>query len=105
MDLLANAPDHRQRFTEIYLAVAWWMGQRHEGFTPPRAADPHMILHDRVATREAMLVPEPLENPLGRVPLLHRRIAIRLQDRVDHRQQRPQFRLLGRPCARVPGRQ
>jgi len=42
VDLLANAPDHRQRFTEIYLAVAWWMGQRHEGFTPPRAADPHM---------------------------------------------------------------
>jgi len=105
VDLLANAPDPHQRFPEIHLAVTWRMGQRHERLPCLRSADPHVILHNRVATREAMLVPEPLENPLGRVPLLHRRIAIRLQDRVDHRQQWPQLRLLGRLRARVPRRQ
>ena len=105
VDLLADATDHRQCFTEIHLAVARRMGQRHERLPRPRPADPDVILHHRVAAGEAMFVAQPLENPLGRVTLLYRRIAIRLQDRVDHRQQRPKLRLLGRLRARVPRRQ
>jgi hypothetical protein len=30
----------------------------------------HIVLHDRVAAREAVLVPEPIEDPLGGVPPL-----------------------------------
>ena len=44
-----------------------------------------------------MLVAQPFENPLGRVPLLHRRRLVRLQDCINHRDQRAQlgsFRLL-----------
>ena len=40
----------------------------------PRArGDPDIILHHRVAAGEAMLVAQPLEDPLRRMPLLHRR--------------------------------
>ena len=38
----------------------------------PAAAAPHVVLHDRLAAGEAVLVPQPLEDPLRRVPLLPR---------------------------------
>src|SRR6266567_2626650 len=41
-----------------------------------------------------MLGLETLEDPLRGVPLLRRRRPVRLQDRVDHRNQRPELRLL-----------
>jgi hypothetical protein len=40
-----------------------------------------------------MLVAQPLKNPLGRMTLLHRRCPVGLEDRLDHRNQRPQLRL------------
>jgi hypothetical protein len=46
------------------------MGQRNEHLPAANLFATHVVLHDRVATREAMLVPEPIEDPLGRVPLL-----------------------------------
>lgn len=45
--------------------------------------------HHGVATGEAMLVAQTLENPLGRGPLLDRRGPVSVQDRNDHRQQAP----------------
>src|ERR1019366_9105721 len=53
-----------------------------------------MILDDGVAAREPMLVAQTLENPLGRMTLLHRRCPVSLEDRIDHRNQAPQLRLL-----------
>ena len=64
-----------------------------------------MILHHRIAAAEPMLVAQPLEYPLRRMPLLHRRRAVRFQDRVDHRQQRAELRLRNRLRARVARRQ
>ena len=48
-------------------------------------AGPHIVLHDRVAAREPVLVAQPLEDPVRRVPLLARyiRIRVRLKDRID----------------------
>src|ERR1019366_8408240 len=53
-----------------------------------------MILDDGVAAREPMLVAQTLENPLGRMTLLHRRCPVSIEDRIDHRNQAPQLRLL-----------
>ena len=90
----AHAADHPDALAEINLGMAGRMGQRHKGFLQPRPLQPDVILHHRVAAGIIVFGPQPLENPLGRVPLLRRRAAVRRQDRVDHRHQRPQLRLL-----------
>jgi hypothetical protein len=46
----------------------------------------HMILDDGVAAREPMLVAQPLENPLGRMTLLHRRCPDNGRDAIAKRQ-------------------
>ena len=104
MDLLPHAADHRHRFAEIHLRVTGRVRQGHEGLAPPRPLDPDVILDDRVAAGKAMLVTKPLEYPLGRVTLLHRRRAVRLQDRLDHRDQTSQLRLIRRPLPHIPRR-
>jgi hypothetical protein len=48
------------------------MGQRSEHLPAANLFATLVVLHHRVAAREAMLVPEPIEGPLGRVPLLGR---------------------------------
>ena len=104
MDLQPHAADHRDRLPEVHLRVTRRMRQGHEGLPPSRPADPHMVLHDGVAAAKPMLVPQPLENPLGRVPLLHRCRPVSFQDGIDDGNMRSQLRLLRwlRPC--VPGR-
>ena len=47
----------------------------------------YRVLHDRVATGEAVLVAEPLKNFPGRVPLLLARAVIILQNLMDDRQE------------------
>ena len=81
VDLLPHAADHGHRLAEVDLGMAGRMGQRHEGLPPLRPADPHVVLHHRVAAGIAVLVAQTLEDPLGRVPLLDRRGPVRLQDR------------------------
>jgi len=44
----------------------------------------HVVLHDRVAARVAVLGAESLEDPLGRVPLLARPMLVVFENRVDH---------------------
>ena len=105
VDLPAHAADGGDRFAEVDLRVAGWVRQRHEGLPPARACDPDVVLHHRVAAAIAVLVAQTLENPLGRVTLLDGCDPVRLQDRIDHRQQRPQLRLLDRLRARVARRQ
>ena len=81
------------------------MRQRHERLLAAGARQPHIILHHRIAAAIAMFVAQPLEDPLGRVPLLHRCAPVRLQDRVDHRNKRPQLRLRHCLRAHIPRRQ
>ena len=81
------------------------MRQRHERLASARPAQPDIILYDSVAAAKAMLVAQTFKDPFGAVPLLHRRNAIRCQDRVNHWQQRPQLRLRHRLGPRVAGRQ
>ena len=65
--------------------------------SPPPPEFSHGL--DRVAAGKPVLVPQTLENPMRRVPLLarHVRIRVRLQDRVDDAgepvQLRPPYRL------------
>ena len=82
--LALHTADDRHRLAEITLAVARRMGQRHEHllFSPPTLPD--VILEYGVLTVETVLVPQSLENPLGRVALLPWNFAVAFQDRVNH---------------------
>ena len=83
--LLAPAPHLDHRLAEVDLGMARRVMQRNEGLARRLAAGPDIVLHDRVAAREPVLVLQPLEDPIRRVPLLarHIRVRVRLQDRVD----------------------
>ena len=84
-DLLAKAPDLDHRLAEVDLGMARRMMKRNEGLARRLPLRPDVVLHDRVAAREPVLVPKPLEDPMRRVPLLARHIRgpVRLKDRVD----------------------
>ena len=74
--LHAHAADDADAFAEIDLRMARRMGQRHEDLARPGAGDPNVILHDRIAASVAVFEPQPVENPLRRMPLLRRRRLI-----------------------------
>jgi len=105
VDLLPHTADHRDRFAKIDLPVARRVRQRHEGLAPTRPADADIILYHRIAASKGMLVSQPLEDPLRRMPLLDRPRPVALQDRVDHRQQRAKLGLRCRHLARISRRQ
>src|SRR5579862_6786518 len=90
----AHTADDADALAEIHLGVTGGMRQRHECLLHPRSLQTDVILHHRVAAGIPVLGPQPLKNPLGRMPLLGRCTSVRLQDRVDHRRQRSQLRLL-----------
>ena len=70
MRLLLDAADDDHRLAEIGLGMTRRMRQRHEHLPAAPFALAHVILDDRVAAGEPVLVPQPLEHPLGRVALL-----------------------------------
>ena len=70
MRRLLDPADEHARFAEIGLSVPRRMVQRHEHLPAAPAMLPDVVLHDGVAAGERMLVPEPLEHPLGGVALL-----------------------------------
>ena len=98
-DLLPTAPQLDHRLAEVDLGMARRVMQRHEGLARRLPPGTDIVLHDRVAAGKPVLVPQTLENPMRRVPLLarHVRIRVRLQDRVDDAgepvQLRPPYRL------------
>jgi hypothetical protein len=77
------APDHRHRLAEVGLPVPGRMDQGHKHLPPLQPPFPDVGLHDRLATREAVLGPQPLEDAPRRVPLLARASPVLLQDPVD----------------------
>ena len=80
------------RLAEVDLRVPRRMHQRHEHLLGPLPPAGHVVLHDRDAAREAVLVPQPLEDPLGRVLLLLRPAFVLGQDPVDDGDERIQLR-------------
>ena len=82
MDLAALAADHRHRLAEVDLGVTGRMDKGNEHLLGAGLLLAHIVLHGRVATRIAVLGPQALIDPLGRVTLLGRRGAVRLQNGV-----------------------
>jgi hypothetical protein len=58
--------------------------------------DPDVVLQRRVAAGEAVLIAQPLPDPLRRVPLLRRCRLVCREDRVDHGDQRPELGMIDR---------
>ena len=88
VDLAFDAADNSERFAKVRLRMARRMYQRHEHLLGPPAQARHVILHDRDLAREAVLVAQPLEDPLARVALLLRTLLVRHHDRIDHADKR-----------------
>ena len=83
VDLALHPADDADRLAEIGLRVPWRMLQRHEHLLRPLPPPGHILLHDRDAAGEAVLVPEALEDPLRRVLLLLRPAFVAGQDALD----------------------
>jgi hypothetical protein len=82
---------HNQSLAEIRLRFARSMHQRHEHLLRPQPLRAHIVLHDRVAAGERVLGPQPLKDPLRRVPLPGWPPLVLFQNRVDRAQPRPSF--------------
>src|ERR1035437_9063051 len=61
--LLLDAPDLHQSLAEIRLRVPGRVHERDEHLLAPDPLLPDVVLHDRVAAREAVLVLQPLVDP------------------------------------------
>ena len=68
--LALHAADDHQGLAEVALGVARRMGQRDEHLLGLTAILSYIVLDCGVSTVEPVLVPEPLEDALGRVALL-----------------------------------
>ena len=66
---LHSTYDHHS-LAEVALGVARRVGERHEHLPRLAAMLPDVVLDRGVPTAEPVLVPQPLEDALGRVPLL-----------------------------------
>ncbi len=60
------------------------MSQRYEHLSGVQLLASHVVLHDRLAASELMLVSETIKDPLRSVPLLGRPLFVLFQNRVDH---------------------
>ncbi len=104
MRLPFHSSDDHQRFAKVRLRLAGRMRQRHEHLPAPQSLAAHILARDAVAAPEPMLVSQPVEDPLGRVPLLGRSPLVVFQDGVDHAQPRPQPGPLHRLLPLIPRR-
>ena len=67
---LFNSADDHQGLAEVTLGMARGVGQGNEHLLGLTAVLPYVVLDYGVLAAEPVLVPEPLEDPLGRVALL-----------------------------------
>src|SRR5208283_2606509 len=93
VDLALYATDDADGFAKICLSMSWQMHQRYEHLLRPLPPTRHVILHDRDAAREPILIAEPLEDPLRRVLLLLRSRLVVPENAVDHRNKWIKLRL------------
>ena len=104
VDLALHPGDLRQCLAKIHLRMAGIVPQRHKHLAMSQPMRLHVVLNDGDAAGVAVLVAQPFEDPLRRVPLLLRPSFIRRQDRVDDPGKRVQLRTRRRPAPPVPGR-
>jgi hypothetical protein len=104
MQLHPHAADDADAFAEIDLGMAGPMRKRDEKLARPGVRQADVILHDHIAASKAVFDPQPFENPLRRMPLFGRRRLVGLQDRIDHRNQRPELRPLRGLGPHIAGR-
>ena len=78
-----SADDH-QGLAKVALGVARGVGQGNEHLPGLTAVLPYVVLEDGVLAAEPVLVPQPLEDPLGRVALLLENLEVLFQDPVDN---------------------
>jgi len=72
--------------------MPWRMHKRHEHLLRPLAPAGNVVLHDRDLARKPVLVAEPLEDPLGCMPLLLRPILVGRQNRINNAGERVELR-------------
>ena len=101
---LFHPADDHQGLAKVALGVARRMGQGHEHLLRPTAMLPHVVLDYGVLAGEPMLVPEPLEDPLGCVALLPGTPEVVYQDLVDDASEGLQLRTPGRSLSPVARR-
>ena len=85
VDLPLYPADHRQRFAEVDLRMPGVVAQWHEHFALMLAAFQHVVLNDRDPAAIAVLIPQPLKDPLRGVALLRGPPLILVQDLIDDR--------------------
>ena len=84
-----------------------WPGEwdeRHEHLTRPKPLLTNVVLHDGVAARETVLVPEAVEDALRSVPLLAVAGPIVFQDPIDDSRERTQLWPPRRRASAIPWR-
>jgi hypothetical protein len=99
VDLALHAADDADGFAKVDLGMSRRMLQRHKHLLSPMTPAGDVILHNRKAAREAVLVPETLEDPLRRMLLFPRARLVVEENPVDHRDERIKLRLGRRLCA------
>src|ERR1035437_8917090 len=104
MDLALDATDDADGFTEVGLSMPRRMHQRHEHLLRPLTPAGHIILHNRDAAREPILITEPLEDPLRRMLLLLRSRLVVPKNAVDHWNKWIKLRLCRRLLAHITRR-
>ena len=72
VDLALHAADDADSFAKVDLGMSRRMLQRHKHLLSPLTPAGDVILHNREAAREAVLVPETLKDPLRRMLLFPR---------------------------------
>jgi hypothetical protein len=103
VSLALDPSDRNQGFAEIRLGMPGRMHERDEHLLRAQPALMDVVLHDGVAACEAVLVPQPLEYPLRRVPLLYRPPFVIFKDPVDHTRERVEHWTGRRTYPPVPG--
>ena len=104
VDLPLDPGDLRQRLAKIHLGVTGIVPQRHKHLAVLHPVQPHVVPDNGDPATVAVLVTQPFEDPLRRVPLLPRPSLIRCQDRLDDPDKRIQLRSRRRPAPPVPRR-
>ncbi len=83
MCLTLDPGDDDLGLAEVHLRMAGIVGQGHEDLAAAKPPLSDVVFNDGIAALEAMLVPEPLEDSFGRVPLFARRRAVLLKNAID----------------------
>ncbi len=91
VDLALNASDDSHSFSKVCLGMTRSMMQRHKHLTGAPAHLADVILHNRVAAFEAILITQPLQNALGRMALLLRPRPVLFENPIDDACKRPQL--------------